>query len=63
MPWKMNQSPPQQPDRDREPGRSPHDEVGIFVSASREPARDHNRAAGDDEVADDPAINTHGSER
>ena len=63
MPRKMNQSPPEQQDHDREPGRSPHDELGIFVSASGERARNHNRAAEDDEVTDDPGINTHGSER
>jgi hypothetical protein len=64
MPTKTDQSPPRQQDRERELGHSPRDEVRSVASASRQPARNHNRADEDGvELTDDPGINTHGSER
>jgi hypothetical protein len=60
----MDQRQPRQQDRDREPDRGPRHELRSSGPASRQPALDHDSGAGTDtDLMDDPAINTHGSER
>jgi hypothetical protein len=60
MRMRTDESPPRQPDRADERAARRHDEVRNIETAAAEPA------AISDTVApwtDDPAINTHGSER
>lgn len=67
MSTKTDQRPLYQEDRDGEPGRSTrgsHVEPRSFVSATRESARNDDSVPSTDlDPADDPEINTHGSER
>jgi hypothetical protein len=64
MPTKTAQMPTRQEDGDREPDRNDPQEVRSFGAPGREPARNDDSAAGIDlDLPDDPAINTHGSDR